>query len=89
MDQEMPTDIAEIIKSYEMMSEAFKIEAAKLTDEELLEEINGFGGPVVRGKFLRALIDHQTHHRGQMTVLIRQAGLPVPGVLGPTKEMKM
>ena len=50
-DQEMPTDIAEIIKSYEMMSEAFKIEAAKLTDEEFLEEINGFGGPVARGSF--------------------------------------
>jgi uncharacterized damage-inducible protein DinB len=32
------------------------------------------------------MIDHQTHHRGQMTVLLRQAGLTVPGVMGPTKE---
>ncbi len=32
------------------------------------------------------LLLHQTHHRGQMTVLMRQAGLPVAGMYGPTKE---
>ncbi|MCK4657684.1 MAG: hypothetical protein KAT85_11650, partial [candidate division Zixibacteria bacterium] len=26
------------------------------------------------------------HHRGQMTVLMRQAGLKVPGVYGPSME---
>jgi len=29
---------------------------------------------------------HQAHHRGQMTVLMRQAGMKVPGVYGPSKE---
>jgi len=29
---------------------------------------------------------HQTHHRAQMTVLMRQAGLKVPGVYGPSRE---
>ena len=32
------------------------------------------------------LIGHQTHHRSQMTVLMRQAGLVVPEVYGPAKE---
>ena len=36
--------------------------------------------------FLMTLINHQNHHRGQMTVLMRQAGLTVPGVYGPAKE---
>lgn len=31
-------------------------------------------------------IRHQAHHRGQLTVLMRQAGLIVPGVYGPSKE---
>ena len=31
-------------------------------------------------------LSHQTHHRGQMTVLMRQAGLTVPGVYGPARE---
>jgi uncharacterized damage-inducible protein DinB len=35
---------------------------------------------------LYILVSHQTHHRGQMTVLMRQAGLKVPGAYGPTKE---
>lgn len=87
-DQEAPTDVAEIVDAYEQVIEAYKVEAAKLTDEALLEEVNGFGGPIARGKLLRAVVDHQTHHLGQMTVLLRQAGLTVPGVMGPTKEMQ-
>lgn len=87
-EQAAPSDIKEIVAAYEKAIEAYKIEAAKLTDESLLEEVSGFTGPTERGKLLRALIDHQTHHRGQMTVLLRQAGLTVPGVMGPTKEMQ-
>lgn len=87
-DAQMPSNMAAIIEKYEEVVEAFKNEAKPLTDAQLEEEVNGFAGPVARGKFLRALIDHQTHHRGQMTVLLRQAGLPVPGVMGPTKEMQ-
>ena len=32
------------------------------------------------------LLVHQAHHRGQMTVLMRQARLPVPPIYGPVKE---
>ena len=38
------------------------------------------------GFTLLALITHQAHHRGQMTVLMRQAGLTVPGIYGPARE---
>jgi len=84
----VPTSAAEIVATYEKTANSIKEEAAKLSNEDLLEEVKGFNGPITRGALLRALIDHQTHHRGQMTVLLRQAGLPVPGVLGPTKEMQ-
>lgn len=87
-DEAVPTDVTEIVQAYEKVADAFKVEASKLTDDMLLEEVNGFVGPTVRGKLLRGLIDHQTHHRGQMTVLLRQAGLTVPGIMGPTKEMQ-
>jgi len=39
-----------------------------------------------RGFTLHCLGDHETHHRGQMSILMRQAGLVVPGVMGPAKE---
>lgn len=87
-NEPVPSDVSEIIEAYEKAVAAYKSEATKLTDEMLLEEVTGFTGPIGRGKFLRGLIDHQTHHRGQMTVLLRQAGLAVPGVMGPTKEMQ-
>ena len=35
---------------------------------------------------VQALIRHQVHHRAQMTVLMRQAGLRVIGCYGPSRE---
>lgn len=79
----------DIVETYKKMVEAVKDEAVKnLTDEQLAEKVAGIGGETTRGALLRVLIDHQTHHRGQMTVLLRQAGLPVPGIMGPTKEQQ-
>ena len=45
-----------------------------------------YGESWKRGFTLDVLVRHQTHHRGQMTVLMRQAGLRVPGVCGPARE---
>lgn len=55
-------------------------------DETLRQTDQMYGETWARGFTLLCLITHQAHHRGQMTVLMRQAGLPVPGVYGPSKE---
>jgi uncharacterized damage-inducible protein DinB len=55
-------------------------------DETLLKEDDMYGMVWKRGTSLSALHWHQAHHRGQMTVLMRQAGLPVIGIYGPAKE---
>ena len=86
-EMKQPEKMAEIIEAYEHIMAAYTKEAATLTDEQLVEMVAVFGSEMPRGQLLRVLIDHQTHHRGQMTVLIRQAGLPVPAIMGPTKEM--
>ena len=87
-DEEQPKSAHTIAKTYKKIAEEVSHEAEKLTDASLLEQVDSMFGPIERGKLLRILIDHQTHHRGQMTVLLRQAGLPVPPVMGPTKEMQ-
>jgi uncharacterized damage-inducible protein DinB len=56
------------------------------TDETLRVEDDMYGQPWTRGTTLGVLLIHQAHHRGQLTVLMRQAGLVVPGVVGPNKE---
>lgn len=86
-DKKEHVNVTDIVETYKRVVEKVKIEAeANLTDEKLVEKIESFAGETTRGALLRGLLDHQTHHRGQMTVLLRQAGLPVPGVMGPTKE---
>src|SRR5262245_27588950 len=37
----------------------------------------------------RFLIHHVIHHRGQMTVYLRQQGVPIPPIYGPTADERM
>jgi uncharacterized damage-inducible protein DinB len=55
------------------------------TDASLQEKVDVNGQKWKKGFALTDLISHQIHHRGQMTVLMRQAGLEVPGIYGPSK----
>ena len=88
--RQVPTKATEIAEAYRQIAEDVKREVEQgLTDERIIETVDSFGRATPRGALLRMFIDHQTHHRGQMTVLLRQAGLPVPGVMGPTKEQQM
>lgn len=59
---------------------------ANWKDETLTIEDDMYGEQWKRGATLAILILHQCHHRGQMTVLMRQAGLKVPGFYGPSYE---
>ncbi len=59
---------------------------AKWTDASLTVEDDMYGMKWTRDMTLASLLHHQVHHRGQMTVLMRQAGLKVPGIYGPAKE---
>ncbi|MHC0038290.1 DinB family protein [Pseudoneobacillus sp. C159] len=56
------------------------------TDQSLTEMKNVFGMDLPKAVALSMFIKHLIHHRGQMTVLMRQAGLKVPGVYGPARE---
>ena len=76
------------------IGEAYETAAASLaellqnqwTDGVLRESVNMYGQDWKKGVVLSSLIFHQCHHRAQMTVLMRQAGLKVPGVYGPSRE---
>ena len=84
---QVPTEANIIVEAYKKVIAEVTEQVANWSDEDLLTSVDAFKGPMEKGAFLRMLIDHQTHHRGQMTVLLRQAGLEVPPVMGPTKEM--
>lgn len=82
-----PSSSAQIASAFEKAARSVAEQiAANWTDETLLETDEMYGETWARGLTLFYLIAHQAHHRGQMTVLMRQAGVPVPGVYGPSKE---
>ena len=86
-DAECPTSAAEIARIYGIGGKSVGDEVAKNWNEEiLLIEDDMYGETWSRGNTLFYLILHPAHHRGQMEVLMRQAGLKVPGIYGPSKE---
>jgi uncharacterized damage-inducible protein DinB len=86
-DAPMPGSADEIAKAFKRAAESVTEEVSRTwNDETLLQSDEMYGETWQRGITLFYLILHQAHHRGQMTVLMRQAGLPVPGIYGPAKE---
>lgn len=79
--------LADIVAAYETAAPAVtEAVRAQWTDAMLEQTIPMYGEHWRLGDILYALVLHQAHHRGQMTVLMRQAGVKVPGVYGPAAE---
>lgn len=86
-EQKLPPFLPAVIACYRGASNHL-IEAIKQKwkDSDLAEKIPIYGENWERNRCLQVLVSHQIHHRGQMTVLMRQAGLKVLGLYGPSKE---
>jgi uncharacterized damage-inducible protein DinB len=81
-----PATVKEIINVYIDSTEKLIKEVANWSNEELDEEVNMYGEMWTKAQVLTALVKHQIHHRGQLTVIMRMAGLKVPGMYGPSYE---
>ncbi len=83
----VPSSAAIIADGYRYASASLVAElTAHWTDATLAEVDDMYGEQWPRAQTLDVLIRHQAYHRGQLTILMRQAGLPVSGVYGPTRE---
>jgi uncharacterized damage-inducible protein DinB len=87
LSREVPSSAMDIAATFEHISRAVLDALLQhWNDGMLLEEVEMYGSKWTRGQTLLYLVLHQTHHRGQITVLMRQAGLRVPGTYGPSRE---
>ncbi|MFF2480399.1 DinB family protein [Paenibacillus sp. NPDC058071] len=85
--EEAPASAAAIAAAYRQASQAMLAAVkSQWTDENLLQSSMMYDEEWPNGLTLQILIKHEIHHRGQMTVLVRQAGLVPPDVYGPTRE---
>lgn len=83
----VPPSANEIAETFRVVnSRAAKAIEAQWTDETLSHIQEAFGRRESNAAILMGLIKHIVHHRGQLTILIRQAGLKPFGVYGPPKE---
>ena len=85
-DDPVPTSARAILQAYNQVAIS-ALDAIKSTwkDASLQAVDEMYGEKWKRGFTLTVLVHHQIHHRAQITVLMRQAGLEVPGIYGPAK----
>lgn len=82
-----PVSAAAIADGYEKASSSLREQLLRAwTDATLATEHDMYGEMWSNAKTLSVLLVHQIHHRAQLTVLMRQAGLRVPGIYGPARE---
>ncbi|MCE1247907.1 MAG: DinB family protein [Firmicutes bacterium] len=82
-----PENFEDVVKQYHISAQSV-YDAVKNTwkDEDLDTEVDMYGQKWKNGQTLSALIKHEVHHRGQISALLRQTGVAVPGVYGPARE---
>ena len=84
---EPPVSAARIGDAFDSAARTMaELASKKLSEGQLSSEISLWGRTVSVAAAFQGLIRHLIHHRGQMTVLMREAGLAVPGVYGPSRE---
>ena len=60
---------------------------AKLSDEELLRKCKTpDGAEITKWKWLRLMVEHEIHHRGQIYLYLAILGVPTPPLYGLTSE---
>ena len=83
----VPATAAAIRQKYSnVIKELLDLIKSDWNDETLKQEDNLYGESWARGLTMDVLMRHEIHHRGQITVLMRQADLKVPGIYGPSRD---
>ena len=86
-DSPVPNSVKTIQDAYDKAASSLaKSVANDWDDDKLKVEIEMYGQKFTNGMGLWMTVVHEIHHRAQMTVLMRQAGLKVPGLYGPSYD---
>lgn len=78
--------VTDLVSEYKKTNDAFVSIIDAWEYNQLTVKTPMYGEEWTKGKILQIIMHHQIHHRAQLGVLMRLAGLQVPGVYGPSKE---
>jgi len=82
----IPKTVSEVKADYQKAADTVLKTVSGWSDADLKKTDDMYGQTWERGRSLWVFLVHEIHHRGQMTILMRLAGLPVPGLYGPSRE---
>jgi uncharacterized damage-inducible protein DinB len=78
---------AEVLSWFERMHQESMSIFGALTNPDLLRKTVTPGGAEISiGKWLRAMVEHEVHHRGEMFVYLGLMGITAPKLFGLTSE---
>ena len=76
-----------VLAYYDTMHDESKAIFASLTDEQLRGKcMTPAGTPITTWKWLRAMLEHEAHHRGQLYLMLGMRGVTTPPIYGLTSE---
>ncbi|MDR3642735.1 MAG: DinB family protein [Candidatus Doudnabacteria bacterium] len=83
----------DLVKQFDDNMAAAKKALEKISDEDMAKTFElKAGGKVIMSMpikdFIGSSINHQIHHRGQLTVYLRLNNIPVPSIYGPSADEK-
>lgn len=85
--RELADGFEETLAFYDRLHEESSGLLCELTDARLTEKcLTPAGTPISVGKWLRAMIEHEAHHRGQLYLMLSMVGVNTPPLYGLTEE---
>ena len=83
-----PRTVPELAPEFARVHREARERLRDLKNEDLDRKIQGFAGETsIRDMLWDFVLLHNVHHRGQLTLLIREAGAQPAGMFGPTREV--
>jgi len=85
--RELADGRAAVLAYYDRLHAESRAIFASLTAEDLARRVQTpDGAPITLWKWLRAMIEHEAHHRGQLYLMLAIIGVPTPPLFGLTSE---
>jgi len=76
-----------VLAYYDRLHEESRAIFAGLSAEALAGKCTTPAGtPITTWKWLRAMVEHEAHHRGQLYLMLALRGVPTPPIYGLTSE---
>jgi uncharacterized damage-inducible protein DinB len=76
-----------VLAYYDRLHAESRAAFAALTDDQMLAKCTTpAGSPITVWKWLRAHVEHEAHHRGQLYLMLAMCGVATPPIYGLTAE---